>query len=385
MSADIQGLAGIEPRYTEVGRLRMGRKVAYQKDGETKYRPEKLETWRLTSRSEGLILAAAELFGGSVMPWEDAPGAARQWELITEVKALPVVVPSGRFISFSWELWKASKCERRCDGTTEQLSRGPCRCPDDIAERRRQAGLLRPTACKPHVRLSVNLPWLPGMGVWRLETHSYHGAAELAGAAQQLVALAAGRDRPVLARLELEWRTGKDEAGKTVHFAVPVLDPVESMVRLNPELTGPAPAGELGQAGDGRRELEAGKDPETGGLPDGPPVSGAAPTQSGAGRRGQAPADRDSASGAAAKPGPDDLGPPGSSGPTSALEQIEALGHTEDSALAAVAGKAGWADLGGRNAKAKLRALGGARLRQLLEVLRTAPPPAPAGEVAAGK
>jgi hypothetical protein len=211
-------LTDITPRLRELGRIRTGNQVT-SKGG--KRIPNKLETFRLTSPSEALIAAAQAAYGGKRQPWESPAG--KQFELVTEVSVLPIVIPSGESLSQWYELWSAGGCQRRCDGRTEQLSDQPCLCPGDPAARRDLAAKLTPEACKPVTRLNVVLPDIPDLGVWRLESHGYYAAVELAGAANFLsAATAAGMNIP--ANLRLEQREKKVPGQPVNRYAVPVVE-----------------------------------------------------------------------------------------------------------------------------------------------------------------
>ncbi len=214
-------LIDVEVRLRELGRIRTGVTIEGEKDGKKFRRPEKLSTFRLTSPSASLIAAAKEQYGGDVQPWESPAGP--QWELVTTVDSFPIVIPAGESLSQWYELWSAGGCQRRCDGRTETLSDSPCLCPADPAERRELAAQRTPQACKPTTRLNVVLPDLPDLGVWRLESHGYYAAVELAGAAQFL-AMASSSGMNIPARLRLDQRTKKIPGKPTNHFAVPVIE-----------------------------------------------------------------------------------------------------------------------------------------------------------------
>lgn len=198
----------IQRRLMEAGRVRIG-----EKDPERGY-PKKLTTFRLTSRDRSKIEQAAELWGGTVEPWDSPAGP--QWQVTTDASALDVVVPPSE-MAFSqfYELWSAGGCQRRCDGVTEQLTEGPCVCDPDDRE------------CAIHTRLSVMLRDLRGLGLWRIDTSGYYAAVELAGAVE-IIAAAAGAGALLPARLRLEQRqvkrTGRDGKPQTFNFVVPVLD-----------------------------------------------------------------------------------------------------------------------------------------------------------------
>lgn len=218
----------IQRRLREVGRIRMGEQVATSGG---KRRPVKLDTFRLTSRDEQVIRSAAALFGGSARPWESPDGA--QWEVVTEASEMPVIVPPGDMAMSQWyEMWSGGGCVRRCDGVTETIGESPCQCDPDDRE------------CKPTTRLNVMVPGLPGLGLWRLESHGFYAAVELAGAVE--LCATAGRNLP--ARLRIEQRSVKRDS-KTARFAVPVLDldvPIGVLTGIAPAATAAAelPAGE---------------------------------------------------------------------------------------------------------------------------------------------
>lgn len=201
----------LQRRLREVGRIRIGEQVPTSNG---KSRPKKLETFRLTSRDQFVIEAAAEQWGGTAQKWEGAP-TEDQWEVFTETASLSVVVPPGD-MSFSqaYEVWSAGGCKARCDGRWDHLADKACHCDPENR------------ACDIHTRLSVILPDLPGIGVWRLDTQGYYAAVELGGIVD-LVASHSERGIMLPARLRLEQRSVKRiDAGKVVtrNFAVPVLD-----------------------------------------------------------------------------------------------------------------------------------------------------------------
>ncbi len=198
----------LQRRLAEIGRIRIGQQVPAGRNGKT--RPEKLATFRLTSPDRARLEHGARLYGGEIRPWQAPAGG--QWEVITAVEALDIIVPpSDMAFSQHYELWSAGGCQRRCDGRHESISDGACLCDPDSRE------------CDIHSRLSVLLRDLPGFGVWRIDTSGYYAAVELQGAVQ-VIRIAAGRDQMLPARLRLEQRQVK-RPGQTVRrFAVPVLD-----------------------------------------------------------------------------------------------------------------------------------------------------------------
>src|SRR3990167_8671453 len=201
----------LQRQMREIGRIRTGETVVTN----GKRRPAKLATFRLTSRSEDVIRAAAAVYGGVARPWGD------QWEVITDTDRLDIVLRPGQPIDQWDELWAGGGCVRRGNGEGDILADAPCgsapsvidgpngskrtipACPQDASERRdvAAAGM----ACKPTTRLSVILPSIPDLGAWRLESHGYYAAVELAGTVDVL----AEAERLLPAGLRLDQRGGK--------------------------------------------------------------------------------------------------------------------------------------------------------------------------------
>src|SRR6185369_71864 len=213
-----------------------------------KKRPAKLETFRLTSSTRELIDAAAEAYGGTVTPWRN--GDHDEFEVVTTAAVLDIVVPPGQPVSQWYELWSGGGCQRRCDGVTNVLTMTPCACPADTAERVELAA--KGEACKATTRLNVILPALPDLGVWRLESHGFYAAVELAGAAE-ILAMASATGRLIPARLRLDQREKKVPGKPTNRYAVPVIEFVSTKM-ADLQLTGPLEAAPQLVAG-GRAEL----------------------------------------------------------------------------------------------------------------------------------
>lgn len=229
----------IQRQLVELGRIRTGDQVEFRdQGGRTKSRPRKLDTFRLTSPRRDLVEEAARLYGGLARAWGD------QWEVTVTAETLPIMLPPGEAISQWYELWSGGGCQRRCDGARQVLVDEPCACPADKAERAQLAS--RGAACKPTTRVNLILPELPGLGVWRLESHGYYAAVEIAGAAEYL-SMATSVGHRIPARLRLVKRQvkrpaiGKDGKAtvQTRNFAVPTID---LEVRITDLLAGEIPA-----------------------------------------------------------------------------------------------------------------------------------------------
>jgi len=205
----------LQQQQAQVGRIRIGQQVPTS-NGKT--RPAKLDRFRFTTPSRALADAVAARYGGEATEWKP-DGHAAEFEVVSTATTLPVLVPPNP-VSQWYEMWSGAGCVRRCDGETETISAEGCKCPLDHLERGDLAG--KGQACKATTRLKVMLPELPGIGVWRLDTHGYYAAIELPQTADFLGAVtdAGGYIRATLA---LEERIVKRPGVGIRSFLVPAL------------------------------------------------------------------------------------------------------------------------------------------------------------------
>lgn len=226
----------LQRRAYQSGRIRLGQAVKtgkQDKAGKDITRPVKLDAFRFTSPSRFQIDAAAEAHGGEVRPWDNR--GRREWEVLTGATELMVAIPPAVDAISQWyEMWTGGGCQRRCDSQREQKSGGPCLCPhaadprdedeaDRMArERARLSKLMPPQACGIKTRVSVVLPDLPDIGVWRLDTSGFYAAGELIGKAE-LMALCRDRDLFLPARLWIDHRVDV-VGGQTRKYPVPALE-----------------------------------------------------------------------------------------------------------------------------------------------------------------
>ncbi len=225
-------IIGLQRRLVEVGRIRMGEK-------NEKGIPTRLDTWKLTSRDQLRLTAAAKAYGGEVREWEGHQG---QYELHTEVDSLPILLMPGQALSQHYELWSGGGCKRRCDGETEQLTDGACLCNPENRE------------CKPHTRLNVLLPDVAGIGAWRLDTQGYYAATELSGTVD-LLEVATMRGVLLPARLRIDQRVVLRD-GQTKRFPVPTLDIDVRPLEMH-AITQAAAEGEVANLPSGYRPVAA--------------------------------------------------------------------------------------------------------------------------------
>ena len=193
----------LQTRLTEVGRIRLGERTSSG-------RPSRLDTFRFTSQAQYLIEEVAALYGGRMVEWAGSP-RGKQWEVVTTATLIPVFVPP-QTVDPWYESWAKAVCTRRCDGVRDVIHDKPCDCKP---EKR---------ACKPTTRVNLMLADVPGLGVWRLETHGIYAAGEMV----QLSQLISGIEIPLPGRLLLDHRESKQfdrEEGKVVtkDFNVPVI------------------------------------------------------------------------------------------------------------------------------------------------------------------
>ena len=224
------GVLDLQRRSQQIGRIRIGQQVGTGKtgrDGKEKTRPARLSTFRFTTQSKVMADAVAAQFGGTVQPWQN------ELEVITTRDSIAITVPPRNEVITQWyELWSGGGCQRRCDSEHDIISNGPCKCapllagftdPDDRArERYRLAHENPPKACALKTRISVMVPDLPGLGVWRIDTSSYYAGTEIIDAAY-LMQEARALDIFLPAILRIDHRS-RVAGGETKKFPVLVVE-----------------------------------------------------------------------------------------------------------------------------------------------------------------
>ncbi|MCX4751715.1 hypothetical protein OG455_41870 [Kitasatospora sp. NBC_01287] len=232
----------LQRRMRQLGEIRIGHVVDTGKVSKTTgkkiLRPAKLDKFRFTSPSRQILEQVAALYGGTVQPWTPANGGPSEFEVYSTADRLPVVIPPQNAVSQWYELFKGSKCVRRCDGATEHKSDKPCLCDPVNRE------------CAITTRVNVMLRDLPALGQWLLVSKGYYAAVELPPAAELLAQV--GGYVPGWLGME-EKLVQRDE--RPARFMVPTLD-----VEITPtELMSGQLRGGAGQvaAAPGRAAIEA--------------------------------------------------------------------------------------------------------------------------------
>lgn len=219
----------LQRRMRQLGEIRIGHVVSgVSKSGKAYTRPAKLDKFRFTSPSRAILASVATLYGGEVQPWTPANGGPSEFEVYSTTDRLPVLIPPHDAVSQWYELYAGSKCQRRCDGVTEQKSDRPCLCDPE----RRQ--------CARTTRVNVMLRDVPALGQWLLITKGYYAAVTLPPAAE-LLAQAGGY---IPGWLGMEEKTAI-VGDKPARFMIPTLDveitPAALMAgQAGPALTAPA-------------------------------------------------------------------------------------------------------------------------------------------------
>lgn len=259
----------VQRTLVEVGRIRLGVRVEFRaRDGSTKTRPDKIDTWRLTSASRPRLEAAAAIYGGEVRPWQGAPDEG-YWELLTTSREMRILLPpSLTAYTQAYELWDAGGCARRCDGRTEVLSGSPCLCDPQARE------------CRILTRVSVMLRDLPGLGRWRLDTHGWNAATKLTATLDLAAQFSPGQWIPaVLMAVAKSRRIRVDASGQrvrtggkaqTLRWVEPEIDIPEftpgQVIEGQAVIAAPPPASLVAGGRDHRRDRV-----ERPSLPAGPP------------------------------------------------------------------------------------------------------------------
>lgn len=255
MTRAVVPIRSLATRLPDAGRIRIGIKVPTSNG---KSRPEKLRQFRFTSQDRTAVDQVAAIYGGEVKPWSDPKAAKGQFEVVTTSTEIRIALPPDPLGGTPiYEMWSGGGCQRRCDGETcEMLTNG-----QDGLELNQVDCLCAAKGemtCSVMTRLSVLLPEIRFVGVWRIDTKSWNAAQELPGMVELIRGL---QDKGIVrGLLRVEWRR-QVLAGQTREFAVPTLGIDET---LNELAAGHARMGALAQASAPVAEIGAGNGPGEG-------------------------------------------------------------------------------------------------------------------------
>lgn len=207
----------LQRQVRELGRLRAGFTA---ENAQGRKFPRASKTWILTSPNRAYIEAAAALWGGQVEQWQPQGKGAQEWRVITERPAIDAILPPGDPINQAYEMWTGGGCQRRCDGETEGRSGQLCLCRAQFGDDFHTVPVLdaskKAQRCSMVTRLSVFLPDLPDIGVWRVETHGYWPSVHITGYVETIKGLV-GEQVMVPVVLGIEPRT-KVRDGQTSQY-----------------------------------------------------------------------------------------------------------------------------------------------------------------------
>lgn len=210
-------IGGGRRQLPQAGRIRLGKKGG--KQGR-----QAIDRFRFTSPERRLLEPVAELYGGQVTTFSDAKSGDR-YELMSEATEINVILPVDP-LTESYELWSGERgLERRCDGVdcTVLVRTGDGYEPQQEDCLCARAGALK---CKYKLRLSMLIPEVESLGVWRLDTSSEHARQEIPTVVETIENLQGRGFYTAVLRLEQRTAPGK-------RFNVPVLDPGVSVAALS--------------------------------------------------------------------------------------------------------------------------------------------------------
>lgn len=236
-------LSRIQRSLREIGRIRTGFSTpTTSARGKAFNKPERSETFILSSLQKPMIERAAALWGGTVEAWTPQGSKVPMWRVVTEAPVIDAILPPGNPFSSMYEMWSGGQCLRRCDGVTEDKTAKPCACITQFGEEwHLREPKVPPEVCKITGRLNVYLelgddgrPETQDFGFWRLETHGFYPVSEMSGIVDYIKGRL-GYEPSIRIRLAIEQRMLRRALNQVV--AIRVRD--ELMLQI---LSGVAPA-----------------------------------------------------------------------------------------------------------------------------------------------
>jgi Recombination directionality factor-like len=227
LESDVPGrIITLQRQARELGRLRTGYS---EPTGGRRNKPVRSETWIVTSPAERYIETAAAVWGRQVEKWQPQGNGAAQYRVVTDAVVIDAILPSGDPLTQAYEMWSAGGCQRRCDGERDWIDDAACQCRAEFGDEFWETAPKPELVCKPTTRLNVVLPQIGDVGVFRMETHSFYAANEIA-ATIDLIRSATHGETTVPIRLRIEQRT-RVAQGKTKHYPVVAVELQDGFAR----------------------------------------------------------------------------------------------------------------------------------------------------------
>jgi hypothetical protein len=214
----------IQKRLPEIGRLRLGGPKRKNRPGEP------LDTFRFTSQSEKVAQAAANVYGGTVEPFNDALSEDK-FQVIFEKRMINVLIPPENAQTSWFEMWSRGVLDRRCDGITVNVTKDSPDGPIDV-EQPCLCTNLPERECKPRSRFNFILSGIPLTGTVLLQTGGYNAAAEVVPVVEAVEN--SGATMPVPATLWIVNKTDKSRKHGTRHYKTPLLNVIGGVEALLP-------------------------------------------------------------------------------------------------------------------------------------------------------
>lgn len=213
------------PAYTKVDVdlfFRSGMTVPNAKTG--KLEPTTLSEWRLTTGEPEIADKVSELYGGEVAEWDTPKDDCLQ--VLTNAKAIPIVVSGSDAIEDRLILWGRSGPIHECDGrfhlSPPELAGQECDCPDLLMDRKALARSGRGPA--PHVSLTFRLADDYDLGVAKFTSTSWDLLVSLHSVRNALDSIGG----EALCSLSLELVEYTTKKGRFVSYYKPVISPISS-------------------------------------------------------------------------------------------------------------------------------------------------------------
>lgn len=189
-----------------------------------KMEPTTIPEWRVTTGDPEIADKVSELYGGAPEEWDTPKDDCLQ--VLTNAKAVPIVVSGSDAIEDRLILWGRQGPIHECDGmyflSPEEDAGQPCKCPSLLADRKAQSRNGRGPA--PHVSLTFRLADDYDLGVAKFTSTSWDLLVSLHSVRNALDNI----DGEALCSLSIELVEYTTKAGRDVRYFKPVISPISS-------------------------------------------------------------------------------------------------------------------------------------------------------------